>query len=143
MIDAASALRAEIPNITIDAEVNRSALRGPELLSASAAAGTLGASIVFDLGLNGGFTENVLNHVLELAAGRRVVMVTNHCPHCQWTPKGNAIKRAQCVPERQCFLADFDALAAAHPDWFTRDGVHMPIGGAGAVAYARLVRSKL
>ena len=88
-------------------------------------------------------SPRVVDEVLQIAGGRRVVMVTSHCPYCSWTPRGNAIIRTTCVPERGCFVADWDALAQAHPEWFASDGVHMSTGGAGAAAYAQLVRAQL
>ena len=143
MIDASGALRAAIPTIVIDAAVDRSAIPGPDLLAALARSGRLGSEIVFDLGTNGGFTLGVLNRVLEVAGGRRVVMVTAHCPYCGSAAQQNAVMRALCVPARECYVADWDALAVQHPEWFASDGVHMAIGGPGARAFARLVRSKL
>jgi hypothetical protein len=143
MIDAAPALRAMIPGIDVDAAVNRSALPGPSILASRAAAGTLHAAILFDLGTNGGFSADLLNRVLRVAAGRRVVIVTNHCPYCSWTNGQNALMRVNCRVDRRCFVADWDALARAHPAWFGGDGVHMPIDGPGARAYAQLVREKL
>jgi hypothetical protein len=143
MIDATPALRAAIPTITVDAEESRSALPGPDLLAGFAAQGRLGAAIVVGLGSNGGMSTRVVDAVLQVAAGRRVVMVTSHCPYCSWTPRGNAVIRATCVETRGCFVADWDAAAQAHPEWFATDGVHMSSGGAGARAYAQLVRAQL
>jgi len=143
MIDAAPALRHAIPAITIDAAVNRSALPGPGLLYTFAKSGTLGRSIVVDLGTNGGISGSVIDTMLRIAAGRRVVMVTNHCPFCSWTSAGNAIMRFACTRQRNCFVADWDSLARAHPTWFGSDGVHMAIGGKGAQAYAHLVQERL
>jgi hypothetical protein len=143
MIDAASALRSALPAVTIDAAVNRSALPGPALLLASARSGQLGSSIVIDLGTNGGMSASVIDEMLGIAAGRRVVMVTSHCGYCGWTPAGNAIIRSACIRQRNCFIADWDTLARAHPTWFGRDGVHMAVGGEGAYAYSHLVQTRL
>jgi hypothetical protein len=143
MIDAASALRAAIPTIVVDAAVDRSAIPGPDLLAQLARSGQLGSEIVFDLGTNGGFTLGVLNRVLDVAAGRRVVMVTAHCPYCTSVAQQNSVMHTYCTPARDCYVADWDELAQKHPEWFASDGVHMPIGGPGARAFARLVRSKL
>ncbi len=143
MIDAAPALRNAIPAITIDAAVNRSALPGPGLLFTFAKSGTLGRSIVVDLGTNGGISASVIDTMLRIAGGRRVVMVTNHCPFCSWTSAGNAIMRLACTRQRNCVVADWDSLARTHPTWFAGDGVHMAIGGKGAQAYAHLVRARL
>jgi hypothetical protein len=103
----------------------------------------LGTDIVIGLGSNGGMSERIVDEVLQIAGGRRVVMVTSHCPYCSWTPRGNAVIRSTCVPVRGCFVADWDALAQPHPEWFARDGVHMSSGGPGATAYADLVRAQL
>jgi hypothetical protein len=144
LLDAAPALRAQIPGVTIDAAVSRSALPGPGILTMLAMSGRLGRSIIFALGTNGGFSAALLDEVLRIAAGRRVVFVTNHCAYCSWTPANNAIMRADCTPARNCYVADWDALADRHPQWFGgSDGVHMPIGGTGATAYAQLVRARL
>jgi hypothetical protein len=143
MIDTAPSLRNAIPGIQIDAAVDRSAIPGPMLIAQRAVNHQLGPDIVFDLGLNGGFTANTLDRVIGLAAGRRVVLVTNHCPHCSWTAGQNAIMRKNCTHERRCYLADWEALAKKHPEWFGADGVHMPIGGDGAHAYAQLVKAQL
>ncbi len=143
MLDAAPSLRAAIPTIVVDAAVDRSAIPGPDLLAALAHSGRLGSEIVFDLGTNGGFTLNVLNRVLAVAAGRRVVMVTSHCPYCSSVPQQNSVMRANCTPKVDCYVADWDDLAQQHPEWFASDGVHMAVGGPGARAFAKLVRSKL
>jgi hypothetical protein len=143
MIDAAPALRSTLPSVTIDAAVSRSALPGPAILLALARSGRLGRSILIDLGTNGGISPSVIDAMLDIAAGRRVVMVTSHCGYCSWTTAGNAIIRATCVRRRNCFVADWDTLALAHRAWFGADGVHMAIGGEGADAYANLVRARL
>jgi hypothetical protein len=143
MIDATPALQAAIPTIAIDAAESRSALPGPDILANLAAHGALGPAVVVGLGSNGGMSARIIDEVLQVATGRRVVMVTSHCPYCTWTPRGNDAIRSTCVAARACFVADWDALAQAHPEWFARDGVHMSSGGAGAAAYAALVRAQL
>jgi hypothetical protein len=143
MIDAAPALRRALPAVTIDAAVNRSALPGPALLLALARSGQLGSAIVIDLGTNGGMSASVIDEMLGIAAGRRVVMVTSHCGYCSWTRAGNVIMHSACIRPRNCFIADWDTLARAHPSWFGGDGVHMAVGGEGAHAYSHLVHSQL
>ena len=118
MIDATPALHAAIPTITIDAAENRSALPGPDILANLAVHGGLGPAVVVGLGSNGGMSARIVDEVLQIAGGRRVVMVTSHCPYCSWTPRGNTVIRSACVAARGCFVADFDALAQAHPEWF-------------------------
>jgi hypothetical protein len=142
MLDAAPALRSVIRRVAINAAVSRSALPAPPILFLLAAAHQLGSEVVFALGTNGGLSAQLLDQVVHLVGGRRIVMVTNHC-HCSVAAPNNMIIRATCTRARHCVVADWNALANAHPAWMTPDGVHMPIGGAGTVAYARLIRSKL
>ena len=80
MIDASSALRAAIPTIQIDAAVSRSAIPAPSIVATLAASGQLGPSVVVGLVVNGGVSADRINRVLDVARGRRVVMVTGHCP---------------------------------------------------------------
>jgi hypothetical protein len=79
-------------------------------------------------------------HVLSPCS--RVVLVTNHVP-LWWQNPNNRLLRAAAAAHRDAVLADWAALAAAHPGWFYADGVHMPIGGTGAHAFARLIASKV
>ena len=143
MIDAAPSLHALIAGINVDAAVSRQAADGVAELRSLAASGRLGHTIVFHLGTNGTFSADELSQVLGIAAGRPVVVLTSHCPHCGWIAGNNAMIKANCPKARHCTVADWSALADAHPGWFGSDGVHMAVGGPGAQAYARLVAAAL
>jgi hypothetical protein len=143
MIDATPALYARIPGVTVNASVSRQADSGIAILRSLAASGQLPGAIVWHLGTNGTFNSGQLEQVLQIAAGRRVVMLTDHCGYCSWTGSNNATIYAGCVAARNCSVADWNALASANPGWFGGDGVHMAIGGAGAQAYAQLVAAHL
>jgi hypothetical protein len=143
MVDAAPALQALIPGISVDAAVDRSPPAGIALLQGLAASGQLPGSIVWHLGTNGTLTAEEIQQVLQIAAGRRVVMLTDHCGYCPWAVPNNTTLAANCTGAQNCIVADWNALATKNPGWFGTDGVHMGIGGAGAQAYARLVASDL
>jgi hypothetical protein len=143
MLDAAPSMQALIPGIHIDASVSRQVGDGLSILAARVASGQLRGNLIWHLGTNGTFSAAALDQVLQLAGGRHVVMLTDHCGYCSWTPGNNAVIHAGCTAARNCTVADWDALADANPQWFGGDGVHMPIGGAGAQAYARLVLASL
>jgi hypothetical protein len=143
MIDAAPSLEVLIPGISVDASVSRQVSAGISLLVSLAASGRLRGSIVWHLGTNGTFSADALDRLLQIAAGRHVVMLTDHCGYCSWTPGNNAVIFAGCTAARNCTVADWNALADANWRWFGSDGVHMPIGGGGAQAYAQLVVSDL
>ena len=143
MIDAAPALRGAIPGIVVNATVSRQVSSGIAVMSQLAASGQLPGTVVWHLGTNGTFSPAALDQVLQIAGGRHVIMLTDHCGYCSWTPGNNATIAAGCTATRHCTVADWNALANANPGWFGSDGVHMAIGGTGAHAYAQLVASKL
>jgi hypothetical protein len=143
MVDAAPALAALIPGIHVDAGVSRQVGDGLSILASWVRSGQLRGNLVWHLGTNGTFSSGALDQVLQLAGGRHVVVLTDHCGYCSWVPGNNAVIHAGCTAARNCTVADWDALADANPQWFGGDGVHMPIGGAGAQAYARLVLASL
>ncbi|MEA2501104.1 MAG: hypothetical protein QOD01_1215, partial [Actinomycetota bacterium] len=139
MVDAMPNLRSLFPNMTIDAVAGRQVATGLSVMQTLANLGRLEANIVVELGTNGTFTTAQLDRILSLAGGRRVVLLTNHCAYCTWVPSNNDLMATRCTAARACTVADWEALADLHPEWFGRDGVHMPIGGAGGQAFAELI----
>lgn len=143
MLDAAPNLRLLIPGITVDAAVSRHVASGITAMRARAAAGSLGHNVVVALGTNGTFTVSELDQMVSIAAGRHLVLVTNHCPYCSWVAGNNGVIAEGCTAARNCSVADWNSVANANPGWFGSDGVHMPIGGAGGQAYAELITRDL
>jgi hypothetical protein len=139
MLDAAPVMQRLLPAIDIDASTDRAVDTGITELAAKSARGERSGAIVFHLGNNSSFRPSQVGHVLQIAAGRRVVLLTDHCSYCEWVPGNNDVIRAFCIRTGRCIVADWESLANAHPEWFGSDGVHMPIGGAGARAYTQLV----
>ncbi len=114
-----------------------------ELLQSEQARGAVAENVVFGLGTNGTFDAAQLTKVIALTQGSTLVVVTSHCPYCSWTPADNAMVHALCTAAQHCWVADFEAAAERHPEWFGSDGVHMLLGGTGAKAYASLVVATL
>jgi len=143
MIDATGSLQASIPGIVVDAAVSRQVGTGIDDVQSRAASGTLGQVVVFGLGTNGTFSVAAFQQLVAVTAGRTLVVITSHCPYCKWTDANNAMISADCNTATHCRIADFEALADRNPGWFTADGVHLPSGGAGAQAYAEVVRASI
>jgi hypothetical protein len=139
MLDAAPNLRVLVPAIDIQAVVSRGVDQGIAAMQALARSGLLRSEVVVHLGTNGGLSSRQLDELVAVAAGRHLVVLTNHCPYCSWVAANNAAIRAGCTAARGCVVADWNSLANANPQWFGRDGVHMPIGGIGGQAYAEMV----
>jgi hypothetical protein len=143
MLDAAPNLRAMVPGIAIDAVVSRGVAAGIAEMHTLAGSGRLGNSVVVHLGTNNYFTLAQMDQLVAVAAGRHLILLTDHCPYCAWAPPNNEVIQTGCTAARQCTVADWNGLAAANPQWFGKDGVHMPIGGTGGQAYAQLVVQRL
>ncbi|MGH9295223.1 MAG: hypothetical protein ACRD0B_07815, partial [Acidimicrobiales bacterium] len=72
----------------------------------------------------------------------RVVVVTNHVPD-YWQNPNNALLEEAARRYHKVVVANWETVAAHHPEWFYSDGTHMPIGGPGARAMAALIASKI
>jgi len=143
MIDVAPALEKDIPGVDIQAAVSRQWDDGVALAQQLNAAHALGPIVVVDLGTNGPVTPQQFASMMRALAGvSLVVFVTVHLPPSySWSTSVNATLAAGVAHYHNARLADFNALAVHHPEWFGSDGVHMAIDGPGAQAMAALIRS--
>jgi hypothetical protein len=145
MVDAQPALQADIPGIDVEAAVSRQWYQGVALVQQLKAEDRLGAIVVVDLGTNGPVTAAMFTQMMDVLAGAsRVVFVTVHLPAgYSWRDSVNAtlVQGVRSYPQDR--IADFNKLADAHPGWFYGDGIHMPIGGAGAQAMAQVIRAQI
>ena len=145
MLDAQPALEADIPGIDVEAAVSRQWDAGVALAQQLKSEDRLGAIVVIDLGTNGPVsTQQFIDMMKVLSGASRVVFVTVHLPpHYSWANSVNATLEQSVPKYPRDRLADFNKLADENPQWFYSDGVHMPIGGAGAQAMARLIKSEI
>jgi len=92
--------------------------------------------VVVALGSNGQITSTMFDQMMQLLAGAsRVVFMTVTGPLIG----NNPVIRAGVARYPNAVLADWNALAAQHPDWFAPDDVH--VGPAGAAALGGLLAS--
>jgi len=145
MLDAQPDLEADIKGIDVEAEVSRQWDQGIALVQQLKSEGRLGAIVVIDLGTNGPVSPEQFTEMMDVLAGAsRVVFVTVHLPDSySWAESVNATLEQGVPRYPQDRLADFNKLADENPQWFGPDGVHMPIGGTGAQAMARLIQSEI
>lgn len=145
LLDAKPDLIADIPGIDIEAAVDRQWVSGITLARRLKAEDQLGAVVVVELGTNGPISFGQFRAMMDVLGGAsRVVLVTVHLPtYDSWAHSVNAVIEAEVPKYRNARLADFNALADRHPQWFGPDGVHMPIGGIGAKAMARLIAATI
>ncbi len=145
MLDAQPALEADIPGIDVEAAVSRQWDDGIALAQQLRSEDRLGAIVVIDLGTNGPVSLQQFTDMMNVLSGAsRVVFVTVHLPSdYTWANSVNATLEQGVPHYPRDRLADFNKLADENPQWFYSDGVHMPIGGAGAQAMAGLVKPEI
>jgi hypothetical protein len=123
-----------VHGVTFNAAVGRQWETGVAIVSQLRSEGRLPPVVIVGLGTNGAITPAQFDDMMQAAAGaRRVVFMTVTGP----CTANNPIIRAGVARYPQAALADWATLAAQHPEWFARDGVH--IGPAGAQALGTLL----
>jgi hypothetical protein len=135
MLDIQSDLEADIPGVQVDGLVSRQFETGIGVVQADRAAGTLGRVLVVELGTNGTVTSADFDAMMQAAAGvSRVVFVNVNVPR-SWEAEDNAVLAAGVAQyPGVAVLANWNALSADHPEWFTPDQVHLEPAGAQALA---------
>jgi hypothetical protein len=136
-------LRRKMPRLVVDAAVARQVRDGIAILRRKKRRGTVNRHTVFALGTNGTFTGEQLSTIIRLTRGKRLYVVTSRCPYCSWTRSNNRMINRRCRPRYHCWVVPFAQVVGRHPEWFAPDGVHLPMDGPGARAYATLVRDTI
>jgi peptidoglycan/LPS O-acetylase OafA/YrhL len=109
----------------VDAAVSRQAKTGADILEAVSAAGQLGDYVVIHLGTNGPMSAATLDRLMAATASAKVVVVLTVSAARDWTNANNALIRALPATHPNVVLVDWQMLAGAHPDYITKDGVHL------------------
>ena len=143
MIDIRPSLGQIIPHLQVWGSVGQQFVALPALLRNLIRHGALGATVIIELGTNGYITETEIHQTMQLLGGaRRVVFANVHAPR-GWQNPNNALLAAATRRYPNVVVANWNRLASAHPSWFYSDGIHMPIGGDGAHAYAQLLKTAI
>lgn len=135
MLDIQPELTVDVPGVSVDGLVSRQFDAGISVVQADRAAGTLGKVLVVELGTNGTVTSSDVDAMMQAAAGVTRVVFVNVCVPRPWAAGDNAVLAAGVARyPGVAVLADWNALATPHPEWFTADQVHLNPTGAAALA---------
>jgi hypothetical protein len=141
MLDASAALIQKVSGIWIDASIGRLFPSGLADLTALQGAGRLGPEVVVHLGTNGILTSGQFDQLLKLLQGEHRVVVVNVSVPRPWEGPVNDVLAAGVTRWPNAVLADWHAVATAHPQIFWSDGVHLR--PEGAQLYATLIAGAL
>ena len=132
LLGARSAVRNQLPGITVNADVGRQFNVLSWLIPLLQKSGDIRANVIINLGTNGPPTESDLRKALDALSGaRRVVLVTTREPR-SWQDLTNDRLRAAAEGRPNVVIADWFATSAGHPEFFVEDGVHLTVAGADA-----------
>ena len=135
MLDIQPELTVDVPGVTVDGLVSRQFEAGIGVVQADRAAGTLGRVLVVELGTNGSVEPSDIDAMMQAASGVARVVFVNVCVPRPWAAPDNAVLAAGVARyPGLAVLADWNALATPHPEWFTADQVHLNPDGAAALA---------
>ena len=135
MLDIQPELSVVLPGVTVDGLVSRQFDAGVGVVQADRSAGTLGRVLVVELGTNGPVSASAIDAMMQAASGVSRVVFVNVCVPRDWTTPDNAVLAAAVGRyPGMAVLADWNALATPHPEWFTADQVHLNPAGAAALA---------
>ena len=131
MLGASNALTRQFPGIAIDAKVGRQFSEGLDIVKALAARGTIPDTVVVHLGTNGTVSSARCDELMNLLAGKRVVLVNVHVPR-PWEAQNNDVLAA-CAARHGATIVDWHTNAVG----LAPDGYHR--GGPAPAAYPRQI----
>ncbi|WHY78354.1 acyltransferase family protein [Neobacillus sp. WH10] len=137
LLDVAPYLTEYFPSLNADGKVGRQMSQALDVVKRMKQEGTLGDTVIIELGTNGPFTENQLISMIELIGNnRKIIFINTRVPRPWETEVNNTLKE---VTEKfdNTTLVNWYAASAGHNEYFSPDGVHL--NEKGAKAYAELV----
>jgi len=135
LLDIQPQLTADVPALRVDGVVSRQFAAGIAVVQADRAAGSLGKVLVVELGTNGAVTPADVDAIVAAAGGVTRIVFVNVCVPRPWAALDNTVLADGVARHVDvAVLADWNALATPHPEWFTADQVHLNAGGATALA---------
>ncbi len=139
LLGATRALDAADTGVAVHAFEGRQAYLVLDAIAAAQRRGQLSPTVLIHTGNNGLIKPSQLASTLALLKDRRrVLLITDHVPR-DWQAPNDQTMTSVAAQFQNVRLVDWGSLAAGHPGWFYRDGLH--VNATGAAAYAQLILS--
>ena len=141
-VGATSAFQSLVPSANIDGKVGRQMLAGSGIVSEMKAAGTLGDTVIIELGTNGPFSEEDGQRLIDsIGSDKRIFWMNTYGPSLSWYSQVNATISALCNNNSNVTLINWEQMGLANPGYFAGDGIHLT--SAGYQAYAQLMANAI
>ena len=130
MVGATTNLRALVPNANIDGKVGRQMVAGFDIVNQMKQSGTLGNTVVIELGTNGPFSEADGQKLIDsIGSDKRIFWVNTYGPKLNWYGEVNNVISKLCNANSNVTLIDWQSKGMANEGLFSGDGIHLTSAG--------------
>ena len=130
MVGATSDLKSLIPDANIDAKVGRQQSAGYDIVSEMKSAGTLGDTVVIELGTNGPFSESAGQQLIDnIGSDKRIFWVNTYGPSLDWYAEVNSTISTLVSKNSNVTLIDWYSKGSSNTGLFSGDGIHLTSDG--------------
>ncbi|HWQ76974.1 MAG TPA: acyltransferase family protein [Syntrophomonas sp.] len=137
MAEIGPELQKLYPDIYVDAKIGRQMYQASQVINHLADQGSLGNTVVIELGANGSFTAQQFADILELLGSERQIVLINVRVPKPWESVVNQALAQAAADDPDIKLVDWYSASSGHNEYFYGDGVHLK--PAGVQAYVALV----
>lgn len=141
MVGVEPELKKLCPDIVVDAAIGRQMHQAPQVIEKLQTQGSLGETVIIQLGGNGAFTEKQFLAILNLLGNeRRIVLINARVPK-PWESTVNQVLAQTADTHSNVEMVDWYSASSGHNEYFRADGVHLE--AAGVKAYLSLLTQAL
>lgn len=137
MAEIGPELQKLYPDICVDAKIGRQMYQASQVINNLADQGSLGNTVVIELGANGSFTAQQFADILKLLGSERQIVLINVRVPKPWESVVNQALAQAAADDPDIKLVDWYSASSGHNEYFYGDGVHLK--PAGVQAYVALV----
>ena len=124
-------LKTLMPHAIIDGAVSRQMKEAFPIIDGYKQRQVLAKNVLIELGTNGPFTMDDVDHLMEdLGKGKDVFWINVYVPSRQWQNPVNDLLKKASKKYLNLHVIDWYQYAKGHPDWFGDDHVHPNILGS-------------
>ena len=136
-VGCTSAFQALCPKAVIDGKVGRQMSAGAGIVSTMKSSGTLGNTVIIELGTNGPFTQADGQKLIDsIGSDKKIYWMNTYGPSLSWYSQVNSTISAICSANSNVSLINWESIGLSHPEYFSGDGVHLTSAGYQAFAKA-------
>lgn len=137
MVEVGPELKKLFPDIQVYGKIGRQMYQAPPIIKNLKSQGSLGNTVIIELGANGAFTKKQFADILKLlGSDTQIVLINTRVPK-PWESMVNQLLAEAAADTPNIKLVDWYSASSGHNEYFYADGVHLK--EAGVQAYVSLV----